>query len=151
MAITLFVNGMTNMKQPNPIYKTKKILTYVADLISEYGYDHYDDLSESDKSYLASLLSESAGVIGEPDFIVESDHFDKTLLYFRKALCGTASDDEKFLEVIKKNAIDYYDRSMEELFNYVLYQYRNERHECGDYIVKKDNADDLYDSYKDSL
>jgi hypothetical protein len=143
--------GMVNMKYPNPIYKTKKVLTYIADLIIDYDYDHYFDLSEHDKAQLASLLSESAGSQSEHDFIFESDNLDKTISYFRKALCGTAIDDENFLEVIKKNAIDYYDRSMEELFNYVWDHYRSERNEWSDAVAKNGNPDEAYDQLKDNL
>ncbi len=124
------------MTYPNPIYKTPKILSYLLDLISDYHYDHYYDLSESDKGKLAALLSEAAGQHGEAEFIIESPHFDSAITYFRKALSGTRKDDDKFLEIIKKNAIDYYDLSMEELFNYAL-SVRDEK--------LKNYSDNIYD------
>lgn len=139
------------MNYPNPIYRTKKVLTFIADLIIDYDYDHYYDLSEDDKAELTALLSEAAGRDGEHEFIVESDNLDQTIGYFRKALAGTREDDEKFLEIIKKNAIRYYENSMETLFNYVLDDYRHERNEWLDYVAKHGDPDEAYDRYREGL
>lgn len=147
-ATTQTVKGMTNMKYIHSDFKTKKILRFIADLIVDYDYKSYDDLSDADKSMLTAYLIEAAGRSGETECIVESAHFDQTINLFKKSLIGTKEDDENFLEAIKSNAIDYYEHTMQALFDYVLTDYQTSRMEWLEDIAKYGNPDDIDENYR---
>jgi hypothetical protein len=116
MATILYAKGMTNMKSVHPIFKTKEVRHFINELIENYHYQDYSQLSESDKAQLASLLIEASGKDGEHECIVESNNFDQTMHYLKKALCGNQKDNQDFLRIIKSNAIHYYENTMESLF-----------------------------------
>lgn len=134
----------------HPCFKTKKIFQYIADLLIEYNYDSYSDLSESDKSGLLILLIEAAGRGSEAECITESTHFDQLIYYLKQTLLNDTSENrEKLAEVIKDNAIEYYDHTMKNLFEYVYGDYKQERKEwlenigkfcTEDYEVHRENA-----------
>lgn len=115
------------MRHIHPSFKTKKVLNFIGDLIVEYDYKEFSDLTEENKGELAALLSEACGRGDEFCFITESVNADQTINLFRQALHGTASDNQDFLFAIKNNAIEYYAYTMESLFNYVLDDYHAER------------------------
>lgn len=131
----------------HPDYKTKKVLTFVADLIIEYDYDTYDDLSESDLLSFASLLNEAGGVIDELSFISEDSH--TTMESFRNYL--TSNNSENFLDAIKTSALHYYEHTMKSLFNYVYSDYQQSRREWLDHTAKYGDPDAAYDQYRESL
>lgn len=81
----------------HPDFKNKNILQYIADLIINYEYDHYLDLSDADKEGLVALLI--AANPTETDFITDT----QTIAYFCKSLSGTSNDDENFYTFSKQN------------------------------------------------
>ena len=139
--------GMINV---HPEFYTKPIRQYISDLIHEYGYTHYIDLSTGDKAKLASLLIDAAGKDGY-ECIIESTNSDQTLEVFKKSLSGTNDDDEIFLETIKSNAINYYDAIMNTLFNEMMAEYISERNEWMDYVAKQTDPDAAYEQYRRNL
>jgi hypothetical protein len=143
------VKGMTYMNNIHPDYKTKKILGYIADLIIEYGYDNYADLSESDLHGLVVLLNEAGGTIDELSFISEGNSGIMSL--FRKSLVGNIQDNENFLDALKTSAIQYYEHTMESLFNYVHRDYQQSRREWLDHAAKYGDPDAAYDQYRETL
>ena len=135
------------MNNIHPDYKTKKVLTFVADLIIEYQYDTYNDLSESDLFHFAALLNEAGGVIDELSFISEDSH--TTMESFRNYL--TTNNSENFLDAIKTSALHYYDHTMKSIFNYVYSDYQQSRREWIDHAAKYGDPDIAYDQYRESL
>jgi hypothetical protein len=129
----------------HPDFKNKKILQYVADLIINYGYEHYSDLSDADKEGLTALLIEANPY--ETDSIIDSH----VVAYFCKSLNGTADDNENFLQIIKAKSVDYYEKTMELLFEYVNDDYESQRNEWLDFAAKHGDSDQAYDQYRDSL
>ncbi len=139
------------MKFSNPTYKTKKVKTFLVDLIHDYDYKSYDDLCFSDKCELVSLILEALERNGDHEFFVESNDMDSTLIAFRKSLNGTTEDDENFLEAMKEHAVRYYDQSMELLFQEQLDDYLSEKHEWRNYVSKYGDPDDAYDRYREGI
>lgn len=107
------------MKNINPCYLTKKIRSYVSDLICDYGYKSYEQLSYSDKCSFSAFLIDASGKDTEHEFLIESRHLDQSIAAFRKALFGDSVDDKKFLMTLKDNTISYFDETMEAIFDYV--------------------------------
>lgn len=136
------------MNNIHPDYKTKKILGYIADLITEYDYDTYSDLSESDLFGLVTLLNEAGGRIDELSFISETDGI---MALFRKSLTGNIQDNENFLDAIKTGALEYYEHTMKSLFDYVYRDYQQSRHEWLDYVAKHGDPDQAYDQYRETI
>jgi hypothetical protein len=119
MVITAIVKGMTNMKYIHPVYKTRKVREYVRELINDYGYKSFSDLSYADKCSFASILMEACFRNGDHECITESKDFEKIVICLRKSLSGTSSyqDDENLLYQLKDNAVNYHEETMEALFN----------------------------------
>lgn len=105
----------------NPIYKTRKIKKYVQTLSEVYGRKSYEDLSQSDRYEFAGLLIDAVGDNNEHECLVESGHLNKTIAALRKALAGTREDNEELLYVIKENTVNFYEPTMESIFNEVVY------------------------------
>jgi hypothetical protein len=116
MRITQIVKGMTNMLHTS--YKTPDVLTFTKSLICSYGYRDYKDLSVSDKQELVSYLIDT---FKHDEFccITDAKHSDQTINLLKKMLRGEA-DIKTLFDTIKTNALDYYDSTMEEIFNYTL-------------------------------
>lgn len=139
------------MKFVNPIFKTKKIKLFLADLIHDYQCDHYSKLSYSDKCELVALILEALGNGNNHEFFVESNDLDCTITLFKKSLNGTFQDNENFLDAIKEQAVKYYEETMTTLFSYALDDYEKSVHEWKDYIGKYGDSDQAYDAYKEQL
>lgn len=139
------------MKFVNPIFKTKKVRQYIADLINDYDYDNFSDLSHSDKCEFAALLIEAAGRDGEHECVVESNDLDQIIGHLKKALTGTHDDDENLVFIMKDAAVRYYTDTMHELFYEGLNDYECERREWMDYVAKHGDPDEAYDRYREGL
>ncbi len=134
----------------HPDFKTKKILTFIADLIISYDYNSYDDLAESDKSTLAALMNEAGGRDDELSFLVEGDT-RVFLALFRKSLTGLPEDKENLMEALKDQAVQYYDYTMHQLFDYVINDYESSRKEWLDHMAKHGDPDQATDFYLEGL
>lgn len=106
-----------NITMINPCFKTPEILNYIADLITDYGYDHYDDLSYGDRCELTAKLLEVEGYEMACQEMFE--HFKKSLIDFKT--------DEDFLFEFKQTVIKQYDEIMQALFIYTYDEYVEER------------------------
>lgn len=135
----------------HPDYKTKKVMGFIADLIIEYGYTDYSDLTESDKAGLAALLCEASGRTDEFSCITSTSHADQTINLFRKALAGGKEEAQQFLDAIKENAIDYFDYTMNALFNWTIDDYQRSRREWQDHIYKHGDPDQAYQEFHEGL
>lgn len=151
MMLSVYVKGVTSMRHIHPDFKSKKVLTYIADLIIEYGYDHYYDMSEGDKAGLAVLLNQQGGRSDEFSCITQGAHSDQIINAFRKSLNGDREDDINFLETIKENVINYYDYTMKCLFDYVNEDFRLAKNEWLDHLAKEGDPDQAYDKYRENL
>jgi len=141
---------MTFMYNIHPDYKTKKVLTFVADLIIAYEYDSYDDLSENDLFSFIALLNEAGGVIDELSFISEDSY--TTMDSFRKYLTNNDRENlANFLDALKTSALHYYEHTMKSIFNYVYSDYQQSRREWIDHATKYGDPDAAYDQYRESL
>jgi len=140
------------MPSVNPCFKTKKVLSYVATLISDYDYNYFDDLAITEKEEFASLLIEAAGRDGEFECLTESTDSDLIINFLKSALkSGSKENDVALLEAIKDSAISYYDHIMRTIFDHVNEDYRNERNEWLDRACKEGDADEALDRYMDGL
>lgn len=148
--IDLSVKGLNSMTI-NPIYRTKKILGAIADFIINYDYNTYSDLTDQDKGVIVALLIEASGRSNEYNCIIESNHADQTINFFRAALMGSSDDDHRFLDIIKTNAIEYYDETIHNLFNYVYEDYQSSKREWLDYAAKHGDPDAAYDKYRETI
>lgn len=99
-------------------YKTSDVLKFTKSLICSYGYRDYKDLSIGDKQELVSYLIDT---FKHDEFccITDAKHSDQTINLLKKTLRGEA-DVNTLFDTIKTNAMDYYDSTMEEIFNYTL-------------------------------
>jgi len=146
------VKGMTSMNHIHPCFKTKEVLQYIAGLIIDYNYKSINDLSDTEKGEFAALLIEASGRLGEAECIVESPHFDQTINYLKTALkADTKENNEKFLMTIKDNAINYYENTMEAIFEYVLADYQQECREWLNHVAKYGDPDTAHDRYLEQL
>lgn len=140
------------MNNINPCFKTKKILHFVADLIVSYDYTSYFDLSDDAKQEFTAELIEAAGRPGEAECINESANFDQLINSLKKSLkCGSKDNDLILLETIKNNAVEYYESTMEAIFNYVHEDYTAERNEWMDTLSNNGDPDEIYASYLEGL
>lgn len=138
------------MKSIHPAFKTKKVLSHVADLIIEHGYDYYTDLSEGDKCELAALLNEVGGSDDEFCFLTEGDN--ELAAHFRNVLIRPSpTNQESLIETLRDNAIHYYDYTMDALFNYVKDDYKQSRNEWLDHMAKHGDPDKAYDLYRETI
>lgn len=132
------------MKNINPCYLTKKVKEYVTSLISDYDYDAYDKLSNSDKCVFVAHLIEAAGRSSEHEFLTESDYLDQTIFSFRQSLLGMEEDDENFVYTMKENAIRYFESTMETIFESILEDYQADIYSCIKHAALYGNPDDRY-------
>jgi len=139
------------MKFVNPIFNTKKVRQFVADLIIDYDYDDFSDLSNSEKCEFAALLMEAAGRGGEYECITESNHLDQTAGYLRAVLRSDKEADENLLYHLKDEAIRYYADTMQSLFDDGFTNFQQERNEWLDYTAKHGDPDEAYDRYREGL
>lgn len=121
MATTRTVKGMINMTYINPCYLNKNIKNFLTDLIIDYKYEDYSELSYSDKCNFTGLLIDASGKDAEHEFLLESNNLDQVINTFKKALCN--GNDDKFLEAMKENAVNYFENTMREIFQYVVQDY----------------------------
>lgn len=139
------------MKFVNPIFKTKKVRQYIADLIIDYDYTSFSDLTHADKCEFAGLLIEAAGRSGEHECLTESNDLDQTIGALRKSLLGGYEDDENLLFILKDNTVRYYNETMHALFDDGFEDYQSERREWIDYTAKHGDPDEAYDRYREGL
>jgi hypothetical protein len=139
----------TDYMSIHPDFRSKEILSYIADLISNYGYSHYNDLMDSEKEGLASLLVK----VDEPyAFINDYPYSDELLNVFCQAMTSSTKDkDNELLAVMKSQAINHYDLLMQRLFNHVLDDYQAERNQWLDHASKYGDPDEAYDRYLSQL
>lgn len=135
----------------NPIFKTKKVKQFIADLVIDYDYNCYSDLAYSDKCEFAALLIEASGKNSEHECLVESNDLDQLMGALKKSLSGTYEDDENLLFTLKENTVNYFDQTMEALFADGFENFEQERREWIDYVAKNGDSDEAYDRYRESL
>lgn len=140
------------MRHIHQDFKSKKILQFVADLIIEYNYSEFSDLSESDRHHFAALLIEAAGREGELEFLTEHAFADLLVTQFRKCLISNNhGDNETFITYAKDHAVEYYEDTMQAIFEYVHSNYQQERREWLDYAAKHGDPDAAYNQYMENL
>ena len=108
-------------------------------------------LSESDKAELASLLIETDNSEGY-ECLVASKYSDETINALIRALkTEKAATDAYLVETIKKNAIQYFDETMQLLFEEEMSTYISERNQWLDEVGRYGDPDDLYNQYRKDL
>ena len=135
----------------HPSFRDTKILAHIADLIIDYKYHNYNDLTDEDKLPLVALLIKASGHSDEFNWITENVHSDQTINSFIKLLEGQKEAEFIFLETIKSNAIDYYDSILKALFEYVYEDYVQSRYEWLDKMAKEGDPDMAHDQYRNNL
>lgn len=135
----------------NSIYLTKKVKQHVTDLIHDYNYSNYEDLSYSDKCEFTAHLIDAAGKNSEHEFLLESNDLDKMIGAFKKSLLGNYEDDENLMFIMKENAINYFEQTMQNIFEYIFEDYEQERNGWVSYEVRYGSSDDAYESYRECL
>lgn len=128
----------------NPTFNTPKIRQFIYDLISDYDYTHYKDLSYADKCEFTSLLIEAAGRSGEKECLLESNHLDQVMYQLKKSLNDPRDDGQNLSFIMKEVVTDYYDETMEALFKYALSDYNQDKEDWLDYIGNHGDPDDCY-------
>lgn len=98
------------------ISPAKEAKNFIRELIIDYRYKNYFQLSKSDKSNLASILSKSYRPQDEIDFISETDPHYLMNLFRGYLMTKKESSKEMFLEAMEDTLINYYDKTMKELF-----------------------------------
>lgn len=135
-----------SMLDVNPCFRTKKVLQHIANLIIDYDYTTYYDLSEGDRRELAALLIDAAGKDGEYECLVECKDSDQIIAALKLALTNSSNDDA-LIDTIKDAAVDYYDDIMHALFDGVYDDYCQERNEWLDRMAKDGDPDEAYERY----
>lgn len=110
----VLAKGIARMKSINPIFLTKEVNDFVYDLISDYSYRKYSDLSFSDKTQLAGILMK---ISADGECIVESKNYTKLMGKISKCLiAGTPQAKISLYDNVAETAIDYYNDTMREIF-----------------------------------
>lgn len=108
------------MRWIHPDFKSKKILSFIKDLIVGKKYQNVVEIDKTERATLVTYIIDAAGYAAESECIVESPHFDQVMSLLKKAIVGKYEDDFRLAEAIKENAINYYDDLITDLFNYCL-------------------------------
>lgn len=126
----------------HPDFKSTKILNFIGDLITTYGYKSFNDLSFDEQAEIASLLIE----VDDPlEFIGNTRLITKSI---SQALNHqTLNSQENLIETLKTEAVDYYYSIIRSIFDYVLEDYESERKSWLDQLVKQGDPDEAYDRY----
>lgn len=106
----------------NP-FLTKQVKRYILSLIVDYNYKNFSDLSHSDKCELASYLIDSYSKQDEHEFLIQSPLLTHIIFSFKKSLKGHITDDENFLAFMKESTVDYFEPTMETLFNEIYHDH----------------------------
>ncbi len=99
-------------------YKKKAILDYINDLITEYKYTQYDDLTQCDRNDLYILMIEHGGRSDEFCFITQTMYADFILSKIKESIRSPKPID--LSGAFMMGAANYYDDTAEELFNYCM-------------------------------
>ncbi len=130
------------MRSIHPSFNTTKVKHYVTDLIINYDYKQFSDLTYGDKCEFAALLIEAAGKDGEHECITESENLDQIIGFLKKALAGNYEDDENLLCSLRTGAVSYYENIMEALFYSELENYQTKRNEWFKYADKDETINE---------
>lgn len=132
------------MKNINPIFLNKEIKNFVYDLISDYSYRKYTELSFSDKTQLSGLLMKASG---DGECIVESSNYCDLMRNISSSLINDNAQSKQYIyNEIAETAVDYYDEIMSGIFAHVYSEMREEYEKWSDKIQKYGDPDDQYDS-----
>jgi hypothetical protein len=133
----------------HPSYKTKQILEFVEEIICDYSYRSFSDVTLSDKYKLASMLSIQDGYADLLSFLTESNNADQIMALFRKSITSPKqSHTDAFLEALKETYLDYYVTTMENLFNYVKEGIDSDKEAYIDHVRIYGDEDAAYDNYR---
>jgi len=102
----------------NPCYLNNETQDFIYELIIDYGYKSYFNLSLSDKYKLSTILSKASGESDELNFMSEMDSHYLMNLFRRSVLSQKEMDKDYFMQEMQKFFIEYYDHTMKELFEY---------------------------------
>jgi hypothetical protein len=150
-AILMVSNQWTDKMKPIPsLFNKRHIKGFVADLITEYGYERFDDISQTDKESLASMLLDAAGRDYEFECLSESSNHDLIIGYLKSSLKGDKDANESLLEILKEAPVLYYTNTMEAIFVEVMENYETARREWLDYAAKEDE-DAAYEQFRNNL
>lgn len=128
----------------NPTFNTPKIRQFIYDLINDYDYKHYKELSFSDRCEFTNLLIEAAGRSGEKECLIESNDLDQVIYQLKKSLRDPRDNGHDLVFIMKEAVIHYYDETMETLFNHALSDYAEEKEDWLDYIGNHGDPDATY-------
>jgi hypothetical protein len=117
MELMLRIANMNNI--PRFLFN-KEIITNINSLIN-IGYKSYSNLIDFDKE---KIISQIINILGNDAYnlIIDSENFDKTLNYFKDFLLSESANDAfKLAKTMRKNAIEYYEDNLNDLFEYLSY------------------------------
>lgn len=135
----------------NQCYSTRKVRQFVADLIIDKNCKSFYDLSHQDKYIFSALLIEAAGPKSEHECLLESNDLDKIMVYIKESLIGNGEYEKSLAVLLKENAVNFYNDTMQAIFENGLENFDQERREWIDQAIKYGNPDEAYDRYRDGL
>jgi hypothetical protein len=97
---------------------SQKIRECIEELIIDYRYKSYSQLTLSDKYKLSTIISKESGINDETNFFTERDSGYLMNLFRRYVLTQKDIDKDYFMQEMKNSLIDYYDETMRQLFDY---------------------------------
>lgn len=131
------------MRHIHPDFKTTKILGFITDLITDARCHSINDLTEHQLQQFSSLLIEAAGHDGETEFLTQHAFSDVLILKIREALFNDSKDcDETLIHYMKSHAVEYYNDTMQAIFDSVYEDYEQNQLEWAAHVKQYGNPDD---------
>lgn len=140
-----------SMKYIPVCFNNKTVKGFMADLIIEYGYQHFDDLTIADKSEFAAVLIEASGRDAEYECLVESDNMDSIMARIKAVLQSKSDSSDQLIQTLKETIINYYHGTMEAIFWDVLEDYDSARREWLDFAANNGDEDQAHEQFINSL
>lgn len=83
----------------------------------QFGVEKFSDLMPSDKCKVVGLLIAAIDVFFDTEWFIENNHLDVMVARFSKMLISLTDEDEQsFIRSIRRNAISYYEKQLDQFF-----------------------------------
>lgn len=133
----------------HPFYNTKEARQYCADLIYDYNYEEYAQLTIDDKCKFSAILLVGGEKLDD-EVIVENKELPHLLVHIGKLLLNEG-DLTAFNDDLKKAVVDYYDGLMNKIFTDVYTDWVLSQDEWYQWSAKQTDPDRAFSIYRESL
>jgi hypothetical protein len=139
------------MQVVNGYFNTPKVRSFILDLIKDHDRKKYSDLTYADKCAFASILINTSEKSAEAECIIESNDLFQIIYFLKDALLGNRIADQNLITTIKNVAVEYYEETMEILFESVLNDYEIDQADWNKYLIRNGDPDDVYNDRRNAL